>query len=136
LNKILVLLDGSKNSLRGLKFALGIAKQSGSSVIGLNVCSPPMFMETQSLIIHKIKQRSDEIVKQAEEISQKNKVPFFGMVKVGSNIGKTIIAYSKNQNVEMIVTGSRGPDPEFEIFLGSVANHIINKSKIPVTIVK
>lgn len=93
-------------------------------------------METQSLIIHKIKQRSDAIVKQAEEISQKNKVPFFGVVTVSSNIGNTIIAYSKNQNVDMIVTGSRGPDLEFEIFLGSVANYVINKSKIPVTIVK
>ncbi len=129
-------LDGSKNSLRGLKFALGVAKQSGSSIIGLNVCSPPMFMETQSLTIHKLKQASDEIIKQAEEISQKNKVPFFGVIKVSSNIGKTIIAFSKSHNVEMIVTGSRGPDSEFEIFLGSVANYIINKSKIPVTIVK
>ena len=132
----MVPLDGSKNSLRGLKFALGVAKQSRSSVIGLNVCSPPMFMETQSLIIHKIKQRSNEIIKQADDMSRKNKVPFFGVVKVSSNVGKMIITYSKNQNVEMIVTGSRGPDPELEIFLGSVANYVINKSKIPVTIVK
>jgi nucleotide-binding universal stress UspA family protein len=129
-------LDGSKNSLRGLKFALGIAKQSGSSVIGLNVCSPPIFLETQSLIINKIKQRSDEIIKQAEKISQKNKVPFFGVVKVSSNVGKTIITYSKNRNADVIVIGSHGPDPTLEIFLGSVANHVINKSKIPVTIVK
>jgi len=130
-------LDGSKNSLRGLKFALGVAKQSGSSVIGLNVCSPPMFLETQLLKIHKIKQRSNEIIKQAEKISQKNKASFFGVVKeVSSNVGKTIITYSKSHNVDMIVIGSRGPDPELEIFLGSVANHVINKSKIPVTIVK
>jgi len=129
-------LDGSKNSLRGLKFALGVAKQSGSSVIGLNVCSLPMFLETQSLITHKIKQRSNEIIKQAEDISQKNKVPFFGVVKVSSNIGKTIIAYSKSHNIYMIVIGSRGPNPELEIFLGSVVNYVINKSKIPVTVVK
>ena len=129
-------LDGSKNSLRGLKFALGVAKQSGSSIIGLNVYSPPMFMKAQSLIINKIKQRSNEIVKQAEKISQKNKVSFFGVVKVSSNVGKTIITYSKNHNADIIVIGSHGPDPELEIFLGSVANHVINKSKIPVTIVK
>ncbi len=129
-------LDGSKNSLRGLKFALGIAKQSGSSIIGLNVYSPPRFMKSQSLIIHKLKQRSNEIIKQAEEISQKNKVLFFGVVKVSSNVGKTIITYSKNHNADMIVICSHGPDSELEIFLGSVANHVINKSKIPVTIVK
>ena len=129
-------LDGSKNSLRGLKFALGIAKQSGSSVLGLNVCRPPMSMEIQSPIMHKIKQRGNEIIKQAEETSKKDKVSFFGAVKASSNIGKTIITFSKSHDVEMIVIGSRGPDPELEIFLGSVANHVINKSKIPVTIVK
>ena len=48
-----------------------------------------MFMKTQSLIIHKMKQRSDEIIKQAEEISQKNKVPFFSVVKVSCNVAKT-----------------------------------------------
>ena len=129
-------LDGSKNSLRGLKFALGIAKQSGSSIIGLNVCHPPMPMEIKSLTTHKTKQIGNEIIKQAEEMSKKYKVSFFGVVKVSSNIGKMIITFSKIHNVEMIVIGSRGPDSELEIFLGSIANHVINRSKIPVTIVK
>ena len=38
--------------------------------------------------------------------------------------------------IDMIVIGSGGPDPELGVFLGSVANHITNKSKIPVTVVK
>ncbi|MDH5432150.1 MAG: universal stress protein [Nitrosopumilus sp.] len=42
----MVPLDGSTNSLRGLKFALKISKQSSLSIIGLNVISP--------LIIEKI----------------------------------------------------------------------------------
>jgi nucleotide-binding universal stress UspA family protein len=36
----------------------------------------------------------------------------------------------------MIIIGSRGPDSEYEIFLGSVANYVVSKSKIPVTVVK
>jgi nucleotide-binding universal stress UspA family protein len=36
----------------------------------------------------------------------------------------------------MIIIGSRGPDPEIEMFLGSVANYVVNKSKVPVTVVK
>jgi len=56
--------------------------------------------------------------------------------EVSSNVEKTIVTYSKNHDVDMIVIGSQSPDPELEIFLGSVANHVINKSKIPVTKVK
>ena len=136
LNKILVPLDGSNNSLRGLKFALVVAKQSGSTIIGLNVHSPLMSIKTSSIVRHKVKQKSKEIIKQAEEISQKVNVPFSGVIKVGSNVGKTIIAFAESHKVDMIMIGSRGPDPEFEIFLGSVANHVIHKSKIPVTIIK
>jgi nucleotide-binding universal stress UspA family protein len=36
----------------------------------------------------------------------------------------------------MIIIGSRGPDPEYKIFLGSVANYVVNGSKISVTVVK
>ena len=48
----------------------------------------------------KIKQRSNEIIKQAEDVSRKNKVPFLGVVKVSSNIGKTIITL-EHQNFWM-----------------------------------
>jgi len=135
LKKILVPLDGSKNSLRGLKFALIVAKQSGSSIIGLNIYSIPMYIKTLS-IRNKIKQKSKEIILQAEKISQKNQVPFSGLIKINNNVGSTIISFAESHKVDMIVIGSRGPDPEFEIFLGSVSNHVINKSKIPVTVVK
>jgi nucleotide-binding universal stress UspA family protein len=135
-NKILVPLDGSKNSLRGLKFALILAKQSGSSVIGLNVFSLPIFLKTLPIVMHKKEQKSKEIIKQAKLIAKKANVSFTGMTKVSSNIGKTIVTFSKNRKVDMIIIGSRGPDPEIEMFLGSVANYVVNKSKIPVTVVK
>ena len=57
------------------------------------------------------------------------------MIKI-NNMGNTIVSFTESHKVDMIVVGSRGSDPEFEIFLGSVSNHVINKSKIPVTVVK
>jgi nucleotide-binding universal stress UspA family protein len=136
LNKILVPLDGSKNSLRSLKFALNLAKQLEAAIIGLNVLSFPFLLKTSSTIIHKKRQESKKIIKQAEIISQKTKVPFRGITKVSSTIGKTIITISKSQKVDLIVIGSRGPEPEGGLFIGSIANYVIHKSKIPVTIVK
>jgi nucleotide-binding universal stress UspA family protein len=136
LNKILVPLDGSKNSLRSLKFALNLAKQLEAAIIGLNVLSFPFLLKTSPTIIHKKRQESKKIIKQAEIISQKTKVPFRGITKVSSTIGKTIITISKSQKVDLIVIGSRGPEPEGGLFIGSIANYVIHKSKIPVTIVK
>ena len=55
IRKILVPLDGSKNSLRGLKFALNLSKQSGSSILGLHVSSLPFFLKTPEIIDQKNK---------------------------------------------------------------------------------
>ena len=129
--KILIPLDGSKNSLRGLKFALSIAKQSHSSVIGLNVCLSSIFTKNSIL-----KQKSNDILKQAELMSKKADVSFSGVIKVNTNVGKSIITFAQSQDMDLIIIGSRVPDPYTEIFLGSVANHVVNKSKIPVTVVK
>ena len=129
-------MDGSKNSIRGLKFALIVARQSGASVIGMNVCSLPIFVKTSASMRNKIRQKSKEIVKEAEVVAQKAHVSFTGMIKVSNNVGSTIVAFAASQRADMIIIGSRGPDPEIELFLGSVANHVVNKSKIPVTVVK
>lgn len=135
MKKILVPLDGSKNSTRGLKFALNLARQSEMSVIGLNVFSLPFFLKNTELIENK-KKKSEQIIQKAALLCQKESVPFKGEIKFSENIGKTIVSFSENNKVDLIVIGSRGPDPEIELFLGSVANYVLNKSNIPVTVIK
>ena len=129
-------LDGSKSSLRGAKFAAGIANQSNSSIIGLNIISSTIFVKPSSALRNQTRLKSKEIIKQAETIIKKDNVPFRGMIKVSTNIGKTIVSFAEDNKIDMIVIGSRGPDSEHELFLGSVANYVVIKSKIPVTIIK
>src|SRR3989338_4876253 len=136
LKKILVPLDGSKNALRGLNMALAFAKPTGSTIIGLNVFSLSSVIIGSSNMKNKTRKKSEEIIKQAEAMSQKANVSFTGIIKISGNIGNTIITVAEKHGVDMIVIGSGGPDPELGIFLGSVANHVANKSKIPVTVVK
>ena len=135
MKKILVPLDGSKNSLRGLQFAINLAKQSQMLIIGLNVFPLPFFQKNNEIIVNK-KKKGEQIINKAKILSQKENVLFRGEIKFGENIGKTIVSFSEKNKVDLIVIGSRGPDPEMELFLGSVANFVINKSKIPVTVIK
>ena len=69
-------------------------------------------------------------------MSQKEKIPFKAEIKQSDNIGRTIVSFAETSKIDLIVIGSRGPDPVLELFLGSVANYVLNKSKIPVTIIK
>lgn len=116
--------------------ALAFAKPTGSTIIGLNIFSLPSIITVSSDVKNKTRKKSEEIIKQAEAISQKVNVPFTGITKISNNIGNTIITFAEKHGVDMIVMGSRGPDPESGIFLGSVANYVVNKSEMPVTVVK
>lgn len=40
------------------------------------------------------------------------------------------MANAQSHNMDLIIIGSRGPDPHVEMFLGNVANHVVNKSKV------
>ena len=135
LNKILVSLDGSNNSLRDLEFALVVAKQSGSTITDLNVHLSLMTMQT-SIVKHKVSQKSKEIIRQAESISKKVNVSFSSIIKVSSNVGRMIIVFAEGHKTDMTVICFRDPDLEIKLFLGGVANHIINKSKIFVKMIK
>jgi len=79
---------------------------------------------------------AETIISEAQKITKDEKVVFVGKILTGENIGKTILQFLKTRKFDLIVIGSRGPNPGSEIFLGSVANYLLHKSKIPITIVK
>lgn len=138
IKNILVPLDGSKSSLKGLKLASDIAKQLDAEITGIHVVRYSLGF--QFPVSSEIKQKhikgSETIITEAQKSIRKNKISFTGKILKGENIGKTIIKFSKTKKFDLTIIGSRGPDPSSEIFLGSVANYLLHKSKIPITIVK
>ncbi len=129
--KILVPLDGSKNSQRGLRLALKIAQTGKSKITGLHVVKSGEYAPTA-----KLKKKGQKILESAEKQAKRQDVKFSKKIRIGPNVAKEIFKFSNQYGFDLIVIGSRGPDSEMEIFPGSVANFIFHKSRIPVTIVK
>jgi len=138
IKNILVPLDGSKSSLKGLRLASTIAKSSDAKIIGINVVrySLGFHFPVSSEIKKKNIKGAESIILEAKKSIMKDKVSFIGKILKGENIGKTIFDFLKTKKFDLIIIGSRGPDPGSEVFLGSVANYLLHKSKIPITIVK
>lgn len=124
-HKILVPLDCSKNSLRGIDFAISLVKSSGGTITGLYV--KPTKGDSNPLL--------GDFFKEAEIHAERHGIFLKNEISTGS-AGPEIINYAKNKKFDLIVIGARGFSKVKKLFLGSVSNYVLNSSKIPVMIVK
>lgn len=137
--KILVPLDGSQNSMRGLEVAISLAKQSGGTITGLYIISSSGFPKASSMLQKyrkELMKTSETIMLQAQTSAVKNGVKFDGKILTSPGIVKTIIGFAKSKKFDMVVMGSRGKSSPDARYLGSVANGVLNDLDMPVLIVK
>ncbi len=137
IKKILVSLDGSKNAYRALDVAIYLARQFNTKLTGMLVL-PKIpkrkyrklkYPEKPELIT------ADKIMEYGKKRSAKHGVVFEKKISFGEP-GIEIINFSKSLNYDIIVIGTRGQSKIKEIFLGSVSNFVVHKSKIPVLVIK
>ena len=139
LNKILVPIDGSKNSFRALEMAITIAKQFDATIMCAYSINMQPHSEFQGIVSvdKELNKEIKKIMADAKETATKNRVSFKEKIMRG-DIGYNIIklAHNKKEKFDLIVMGSRGRGVVKELFLGSVSNYVIHSSKIPVLVVK
>lgn len=138
IKKILVPLDGSANSIRGLDEAIRIARQSHATITGVLVLSaPPVLAYQARLFKGKAFANARRLMERAKLRAAKNGILFEYKI-LGGDPGDIIIrlANSKTSGYNLIVMGHRGISGAKELFLGSVSNYVLHKSKIPILIVK
>lgn len=137
--KILVPLDGSKNSIRGLDMAIHIARQSHGTIIALSVKSVPGIYAIHPLGFLDFNSMTEvkKILNQAKVRAAKNGIKLTGKAIAGDpgyDIAK--FANNKKNGIDLVVIGARGRGSAKELFLGSVSNYVLHKSKKPVMIIK
>ena len=137
IKKILVPLDGSSNSFRGLDVAIHMARQCHATVTGLYVVgiTKPRTNEPITPLEKILLEHAQKIMKKAKLKAAQKGILFFDVVSYGDD-GKRIVDVAERENFDLIVIGSRGMGAAKEIFLGSTSNYVLHKSKKPVLIVK
>lgn len=137
MKKILVALDGSKNSVRALSKAIELAKNSGASITGISVIQvfPTEMGTVRTRIGIAMSKRYKNFVRVAKMMCTKKQVKFHGVIEYGEE-GRTIVSFAYKNKYDLIVVGSRGMGKIKETFFGSTSNYVLHSSKIPVLIVK
>ncbi len=131
IRQILVPLDGSKNSFRGLETAIHLAKEHDASLTAIYV----IHALQKGTSRQKLEEKQPSFLFQAKKLALKNSIPFHSRILTGDP-GHEIIEYANTRGVDLIVIGARGLGTFKKIFLGSVSHYVLSKSKVAVMLIK
>lgn len=135
--KILVPLDGSKNSFRALSKAIMLAKQIDGTITGIFVIqnNPSELQVIKNILKLSGTKQYQNIMRKAISLCEKNNVEFIDTLEYGHE-GDSIVSFAQKNNFDFIIMGSRGLGSVKEFFMGSTSNYVMHNSKIPVIVVK
>ena len=138
ISKILVPIDGSKNSIRGLEMAITLARQCGAIITGVYSINVPPHSEFRGVgsVEKALNKQVKKIMEDLNVLAAKSGIVFKEKLLRG-DIGYNIVKLAQGkENFDMIIMGSRGRSSTKEMFFGSVSNHVVHTAKFPVVIVK
>ena len=148
IKKILVPIDGSETARKALKYAVDMAKQTGSPIILLSVIDKSPFYGAQTIpsvatpthlqenLEDYLSQIAETYVEEAEGLCRINGVKSQKIIKTGHPV-EVIIKAAEKSKVDLIVMGSHGKSALGAALLGSVTSGVMHReTKVPVLVVR
>jgi nucleotide-binding universal stress UspA family protein len=138
--KILVPVDGSDNSYRALEAALVLSEKLGSNISVINVMEqvPITHIESEKLLselLEAYKKENQEILSKCSDIASQKGIAIKTVLLQG-NPAPVILDYSKKENFDLVIMGSRGMGKFKELIIGSVSSKIVHHSPCAIMIIR
>lgn len=139
--KVLVPIDGSDNANRALDHLLTLRASSGELEVHLlNVQIPidsghaRMFVSHDDLDAYHREEGLAALAGARRALDEAG-VPYQYHIAVG-RVADTIVRYATEQHFDKILMGTHGHGGLLSVLLGSVAHEVLERSPVPVTLVK
>jgi nucleotide-binding universal stress UspA family protein len=148
ISKIVVPIDGSKNSMEAADYAVKMAEKYGSKVSVVHIVNIDQYLQSLGLyrlsypdpIKKKIEEAKAEVQKWFSEITENAKQR---RVRVKTDVIDTplsvvasIVNYADREKADLIVVGTRGRSGIGKMLLGSVASGVVTYAPCPVLVVR
>jgi nucleotide-binding universal stress UspA family protein len=136
--RILVALDGSANSIRGMNEAISLARQSEGTITGIHVLPgvPSEFTNTLASYRQYLLEKTRKFMSNAKTSAARHGIDFGEKIITSNDTVNAIANFAKTNKFDIIVIGSRGSGSTKSDFFGSVSNGILHSSRIPILVVK
>jgi len=142
--RILVPVDGSATSTRGLREALRIAKAEHARVWLLHVLdefiafSDPESARYADLLIDSLKRSGKRVLRKAEAFARARGIRATTLMPeiIGGPAAAEIIRQARKARADLIVLGTHGRKGLKRLALGSDAEQVVRNSPVPVLLVR
>ena len=138
--KVLVPLDGSPLAENTLPFVKSLAKEGCvEEVVLINVVEIPIMWASETVDIFPLKnaqfRRVQKYLSGVESQLSSEGISVKTEIKEGA-AAQCIVEYARNNDVDLIVIGTRGYTGMKELVFGSVALKVLHDSSVPVLLIK
>lgn len=141
--KILVATDGSKTSLRAVRYAarLGHLLRTKSNKITLISVHDDAGLRHARAFVGKeevadyLRELSEKELKPARKLLQADGIGYDIEIRTG-HVAQQIVDCANKGKFDMIVVGSKGRSAVADLLIGSVAQRVLSMAKQPVVVVK
>jgi nucleotide-binding universal stress UspA family protein len=138
-DEVLVAFDGTPLSEKALAHALDV--YAGASITVLNVIDYIEESYSATALIgdetlrERAEDRSAALLAEAETIAAEHDREITTATEVGKSADE-VIEYAKTHDIDVIVLGSHGRSGVSRLLLGSVAETVMRRATVPVTVVR
>jgi nucleotide-binding universal stress UspA family protein len=136
--RILVALDGSANSIRGMNEAISLARQSKGTITGIYVLPglPSEFTSTLNNYREYLLKKTRKFMSDAKTSAGRHGIDFEEKTIISNDTVNAIANFAKSNKFDIIIIGARGSGSPKSDFFGSVSNGILHSSRTPILVVK
>lgn len=143
MKKILVPCDFSKAAANAIRSAIAFAQMEKSDIHLLHVIELPVIhdsvvmpvMHFEDTLLEELKQKAQATFTRLLEEFKGTEVSFKSVVQFGP-ISRVILTYIADQQMDLVVMGTKGASGLHEILIGSNTEKIVRASKAPVLVVR
>ncbi|MFL6361910.1 MAG: universal stress protein [Nitrososphaeraceae archaeon] len=139
-SKIMVAVDGSEHSLKAAEYALEVAKSFNAQLFAITVTSVPhSYHLRQEDVLEESSEMNDSkawLEKFSREAKTDNIELKTELINSHRPVDYVILEYAEENNIDLIVVGTRGRSGFKRLLLGSIASSVVTYAHCPVMVVK
>ena len=139
ISKILVAIDGSDASMDAADYAISISKKYNVELYALHVIRADVDLFGQhetSEFMTRMRNEGEKYLNKVKLKANEKNIQIKTQIISSTNISGGILDYAEENNVDLIVIGTRGRSGFKKLLLGSVASHVVTYAHCPVLVVK